>query len=129
MKTGKSNMDNSEGGNPEGRRALKRRHLIYYLEVYDEDSDKFLGHLVDITTQGIKLVSKKPIETEKIFSLRMNLPEGYFDDKVLTFKAKSLWSGNDVNPDFFDTGFMAPNLDPKAKETITDLVNQLGFND
>ncbi len=122
-------MGNSEGDNPEGRRALKRRHLIYYLEVYDKDSDKFLGHLVDITTQGIKLVSKKPIETERIFSLRMNLPEGYFNDSTLIFKAKSLWSGNDVNPDFFDTGFMVPDLDPKAKEIITDLVNQLGFND
>lgn len=113
----------------QGRRALKRRHLIYYLEVYDNGSDTLLGHVVDITTQGIKLVSKHPIETGKTFSLRMTLPEGYFDEKVLTFEAKSMWSGNDVNPDFFDTGFMAPDLDPKAKETITDLVNQLGFND
>ena len=129
MRNREGNMANDEGGNVEGRRALKRRHLIYYLEVHDTDSDKFLGHLVDITTQGIKLVSKKPIETEKIFTLRMNLPDGYFDEQILTFKAKSLWSGNDVNPEFYDTGFMVPDLDPKVKETITDLVNQLGFND
>ena len=122
-------MVTNEGEKVESRRALKRRHLIYYLEVHDNESDKFLGHLVDITTQGIKLISKKPIETERIYTLRMNLPEEYFDEKILTFKAKSLWSGNDINPEFFDTGFMVPDLDQKVKNTITDLVNQLGFND
>lgn len=113
----------------EDGRALKRRHLIFYLEVYDTETDTLLGNLVDITTQGIKLVSKTPIETGKIFILRMTLPEDYFEDKVLTFEAKSLWSGNDVNSDFFDTGFSASSLNTKAKETITELVKQLGFND
>lgn len=110
-------------------RALKRRHLVFYLEVYDTKNDNLLGHLVDITTQGIKLVSKTPIEKGKNFTLRMTLPEDYFEDKVLTFEAESQWSTNDVNTDFFATGFSAPNLDSKAKETITELVSQLGFND
>lgn len=113
----------------EDGRALKRRHLIFYLEVYDTETGTLLGNLVDITTRGIKLVSKTPIEPGKTFTLRMTLPEDYFEDKVLTFEAKSLWSGNDVNRDFFDTGFSVPSLDTKAKETITELVKQVGFND
>ena len=48
-------------------RAYKRRHLIYYLEVYDDETGDLLGHLVDITLQGLKLTSKKEIMTgEKI---------------------------------------------------------------
>jgi len=110
-------------------RSLKRRHLIYYLEVYDKESDKLLGHLVDITTEGIKLVSKKKIETGKTFKLCMHLPEDLVREKDLTFSGKSLWSGNDINPDFFDTGFSVTLLNEKSKKIITELVEQFGFNE
>jgi len=110
-------------------RALERRHLIYYLEVYDDETGDLLGHLVDLTTEGIKLVSRDPIEVGKRFRLRMNLPEGYFDDKVLRFTARSLWSSNDVNPDFYDTGFKVEEMDRRGKDIIAGLVGQFGFND
>jgi len=109
-------------------RALKRRHLIYYLEVYDDATGTLLGHLVDITSEGIKLVSKAPIAAGKDFQLRMQLPEHYFEDRVLRFEAVSLWSSNDVNPDFYDTGFRVTWKDRRAAEIVADLVQQFGFN-
>lgn len=110
-------------------RTLKRRHLIYYLEVFDDDTDELLGNLVDITTEGLKLVSKKAMKTNKVFNMRMNLPEGYFEDPVIHFQAKSLWSTNDINPDFYDTGFTAPDMDSKVKNIIGNLIELIGFND
>lgn len=110
-------------------RSLKRRHLVYYLEVYDDDANELLGHLVDLTTTGLKLVSKKRIPTNRNYKLRMMLPEGYFSQKDLYFEAKSMWSSNDINPDFYDTGFAAPELDPAAQNIILDLVSQISFND
>jgi len=110
-------------------RILKRRHLIYYLEVHDDATDRLLGHLVDLTTRGVGLVSKEPIELGKVFTLRMNLPEGYFQEKVLRFTATSKWSNNDVNPDFYDTGFEVMPLDIRARQVIMKLVNLIGFND
>ncbi|HSR37239.1 MAG TPA: PilZ domain-containing protein [Desulfurivibrionaceae bacterium] len=113
----------------EESRGLQRRHLIYYLEIHDDVTGKLLGHLVDITTEGIKLVSKEPIERGKTFRLRMQLPEDYFDEKMLRFEAKSLWSSNDVNPEFYDTGFSTSGMDQRAKEIVAGLVGQFGFND
>lgn len=110
-------------------RALKRRHLVYYLEVYDDEANELLGHLVDLTTSGLKLVSKQRIPTKRTYKLRMMLPEGYFSQKDLYFEAQSMWSANDINPDFYDTGFAAPKLDPAAQNIIRDLVNQVSFND
>jgi hypothetical protein len=110
-------------------RILKRRHLIYYLEIYDEDTGLPLGHLVDVTTRGIKLVSKTPIEANKTFHMRMMLPAGYFQETVLHIEAISKWSNNDVNPDFFDTGFEVKPLDIRARQIIMKLVNLVGFND
>ncbi|OGR06007.1 MAG: hypothetical protein A2511_04245 [Deltaproteobacteria bacterium RIFOXYD12_FULL_50_9] len=114
----------------EENRVLKRRHLIFYLEVYDDQSGELVGHVVDVTTKGIKLVSKNPIPDGKLFRLRMALPEGYFAERELRFAAQSLWSDNDINPDFYDTGFALQDaMDPKTAEVLATLINQLGFND
>jgi hypothetical protein len=113
----------------EEARSLKRRHLIYYLEVHDKESGRLLGHVVDITTGGLKLVSKEPIATNRLYTLEMTLPADYFRQKQVSFQAKSLWCSNDINPEFYDTGFAAPDLDLTAKDIILDLVEQLGFND
>ncbi len=43
------------------KRQLKRVHLIYYLRIFDNNSGNNIGHLVDITTQGIMMISEKPI--------------------------------------------------------------------
>ncbi|MBU2537326.1 MAG: PilZ domain-containing protein [Proteobacteria bacterium] len=110
-------------------RSLKRRHLVYYLEVYDDEANELLRHLVDLTTSGLKLVSKQRIPTNRNYKLRMMLPEGYFSQKDLYFEAQSMWSANDINPDFYDTGFAAPKLDPAAQNIIRDLVSQVSFND
>lgn len=114
--------------NEEGR-TLKRRHLIYYLEVYNEENNEIMGHLVDLTTGGVKLVSKEAIKKGKLYKMYMNLPDGYFKEKQIHFEGKSVWSGNDVNPDFYDTGFEVPKMNRDARKTIIKLITWLGFND
>jgi len=113
----------------EETRVLKRRHLIFYLEVYDDASGELLGHVVDITTKGMKIISHAEVPINRMFRLRMMLPEGYFDDHFIHFEARSLWSANDVNPDFFDTGFEVPFMDVEARKTILKLIHETGFND
>ena len=56
------------------RRRHKRRHLIYYLEVFDDATDRLIGHVVDITMKGIMLTSEEPIELNSTLRLRIELP-------------------------------------------------------
>ena len=109
-------------------RVLERRHLIYYLEVYDLETGRQLGHLVDITTRGIKLVSKEKIPLKQTFILKLMLPSGYFNESEIHFEAQSLWSSNDVNPDFYDTGFEVTSLSTEERKIMRKLVEQIGFN-
>jgi len=110
-------------------RVLKRHHLIYYLEVYDLESGNLLGHIVDITTRGIKLVSKEKIPLNRSYVLKLKLPESYFKENEIHFEGKTLWSSNDVNPDFFDTGFEVTSLSLEERKILRKLIEQLGFND
>ena len=110
-------------------RNLQRRHLIFYLEVYDDATNELLGHLVDLTTKGIKLVSKDAIPNGRTYTLRMTLPEDYFEEKILRFQATSRWCTNAVNPDFYDTGFQVEDLDRETIDIIMKLIHALGFSD
>jgi hypothetical protein len=110
-------------------RKLKRRHLIYYLEVFNQETGKLMGHLVDMTVNGIMLISKEPIPPGQTFSLRMIMPEDSCAEREVYFTATSTHSAQDVNPDFYATGFTTPDLDKRNRQLFTDLINQVGFND
>jgi len=110
-------------------RHLKRRHIIYYLEVFDQTTGKLLGHLVDLTVKGMKLISKEAIDPGQTFSLRMIMPEEYCPEREVHFEATSSWCSQDINPDFYATGFHCPDLDENTRRLFMILINQIGFND
>jgi len=111
------------------KRKLKRRHLIYYLRVFDRNSGELLGHLVDVTQEGAKLISENPIPVMQRFQLRMLLPAEIFGRNELNFEAESLWSYFDINPQFHDTGFRLIDVDTRDMLTIARLINEFGFRD
>ena len=112
------------------RRLLKRRHLLYYLSVEDTDTGVLLGHLVNVTAGGIMLMSLEPIPTGRVFQLRMTIPAGAEGARqTLVFQAKSVRSGKDVNPDFFDTGFHMVSLTPTQLGLMETLIDDYGFRD
>jgi hypothetical protein len=113
----------------EPRRNVQRRHLIYYLRVFNRENDQLLGHLVDITPDGLMIISENPCHPGDIYKLRMGLPKEIFGRDEIEFEAECKWSRRDVNPSFFDTGFRFQELDREDVRLIADLVVQYGFRD
>ncbi len=113
----------------EEKRRLKRRHLIFYLRVFNADTNELLGYLVDITPEGIMLMSEKKIENGQRFRLKMDLPAEYSDHEHIEFEAESVWHSTDINPDFHDTGFKFSNVTVEEQQIIEDIIDDLGFED
>lgn len=111
----------------EEKRKIYRRHLIYYLRVFDIATGNLLGHLVDITTEGIMLISETPIETGLTFQLRMDLPAFVFGKPELHFEARSVWCQSDVNTDFYDTGFQLIDISEQDQHIIEQIIEEYGF--
>ena len=88
-----------------------------------------MGHLVNITTEGIMLISEKPIQTGKVYKLKMMLPRKILDYEEIVFEAKSIWCDNDINPAFYDTGFRMINVSPQDVEVIDNLIQNFLFQD
>jgi hypothetical protein len=119
----------SDGMTEDDKRRLKRRHLIYYLPVYDRKTDNLIGHVVDLTSDGIMTIHENPVEIDVDFQLRMNLPAEMGEKMSISFDARSLWSLQDANPDFYSTGFKITEIDWQGQEAIERLINNYGFND
>lgn len=109
------------------KRKLERRHLIYYLRVFDRETDKVLGHLINISPKGIMIMSEEPLEINRLFKLRMDLPVEIFEKTEIEFNAKSRWTKKDVNPEFYDTGFSIANISSEEEKLLEKLIDDYGF--
>ena len=109
------------------RRRHKREYLIFYLRVFDLNSSKLLGHIVDITVEGIRLISEEPLSAEQEFNLKMDLPDEINGVKQIFFRAKALHSKKDVNPSFYVTGCSLMNMSDENKEIIKQLIDDFKF--
>jgi len=119
----------ARGGKMIERRKFQRKHLIYYLRIFDRNTTRLIGHLVDITPEGVMLMSEEPIETNTTLQLRMGLPKEIKKSKEITFDAKSLWCKKDINPDFYDTGFELLDVPREVVEIIKRLIRDFQFQD
>jgi hypothetical protein len=111
------------------RRKVKRRHLIYYLRVFDRSSGRQLGHLVDLTPEGMMVMSERPIRVGRKVELKMTLPGDTEREQAVEFDATSLWTSEDVNPDFYDTGFKFEKISRKHLAQLETLIDDFGFRD
>ncbi len=110
----------------DNRRKLQRRHLIYYLRVFDINSHELLGHIMDITVEGALLISEQPIKTDTIFRLKMILPDEITRRKDIQYTARSVWCKKDPNPDFYNTGFQFQTINPADQSRISRLIDLFG---
>jgi hypothetical protein len=111
------------------RRKLKRRHLIYYLRIFDRATGRLLGHLVDLTPDGMMMMSERPVRVGRTVGLRMVIPGTAASDQTIEFDATSKWTSQDVNPDFYDTGFELSGITRKQLARIETLIDDFGFRD
>ncbi len=114
---------------PEDRRTIKRRHLIFYLRVFELDAEQPLGHVVDITAEGMMLISDQPIPIGQNHTLEIRLPDTEGALKPMQFRAVCRWCDNDINPSFYDSGFEFLEKKSQDIETIRSLIEAYGFQD
>ncbi len=105
-----------------------RWYLVFYLRVFDGMSRKIFGHLIDISENGIMLISDNPVEVNEDYRLRMRLPNQMKDRDEIIFSATSRWCKSDANPDFYLIGFQIHDLDPTIRNLIVQLIKDFSYS-
>jgi len=110
------------------KRKRRRWELVFYLRIFDQPDGPLLGHVIDISADGLMLLSETPIELNKDFDLGLEMPSsGAKKRKKITLKAHSIWHSNDANPDLIDTGFQLINPEKSSIDAIAKLIRELQF--
>jgi hypothetical protein len=111
------------------KRNLKRRHLIYYLHIQERASGNLIGYLVDISTEGIMIMSEHPIEVGTVLELKIMLESEMSAKQYLYFDVKTLRSEKSINGSTYDVGCKLLNLSPEDFREIEMIIDELGFRD
>jgi hypothetical protein len=111
------------------RRKLRRKYLAFFTRIFDRGSGQLLGHLADITTEGMMVISEKPIKTGQEYKLQIDLSDSYFPKQRLDFHAFSIWCRPDVDPNFWNTGFQLSNMADDDAAIIELIVQEYGIRD
>ncbi len=113
----------------EEKRSQKRRNTIYYLQVFDMETGKQLGRMVDITTEGMMLINEEPTPTNVPLTCRMVLPAEILGRVNITFVATCMWCRRSVNPEFYEAGYRSIIADPGDIDAIEMLIQRFAFQD
>jgi len=111
------------------KRKLKRRNLIYYLHVLERASGRLVGYLVDISTDGILIMTENPIEPGTTLEFKILLESELSAKQYLYFDARAVRCEKSINGTNYDIGCQLLNLAPEDFSEIEAIIDELGFRD
>lgn len=111
------------------RRKTQRRYILYYMRVYDAETRQQIGNLVDITPEGIMIVSEEDIPEGQTMRLQVEITEDVARKPSMEFTARSKWCQDDINPQMKNIGFEILDLAPDDAEIIQHIIAKYGFRD
>jgi hypothetical protein len=107
------------------RRKHERHNLSYYLTVSDEQSQRVLGHLMDLSAQGMMIDCKEPLPTGLNLNLRLELTENIADRAFIPFVARIKWCRVDpIQPFLYNAGLEVVSIDPQDMKIFEDIAEK-----
>ena len=107
------------------RRKSQRRSISYYLRIIDAGTDQMIGHLADITLQGLKMDSQKPVPVNQKYRLRINTTADVADKDFIEFSAFTRWCQPDpLQTGLYETGFEIVKIAPHDSEIVQRIMDK-----
>jgi hypothetical protein len=110
-------------------RVIQRRSLIMYLKIVNSGSDRLVGRLVDISPDGMTVISESDFVVNEIFHLKLLIPLPIEGRTYVEFNAKCLHSRVDSHSGYFYSGFQLIHPDLSNVGLIEKLISRYGFKD
>jgi hypothetical protein len=109
------------------KRNLKRSAFSYYMQAVDENTEKTLGYLADISPNGFRLDGKQPLPTEQNYQIRLDLTNDVADKAYMVIIARSKWCRLDeLDPFVYNIGFQIVTIEPEDAEIFKRIVEKYG---
>jgi len=104
-----------------------RQNTPHVVKVYDTDNGSYLGRIVDITADGMMVVTRELLTVGRMFQLRIILPVIVHDKTDVVVPGRVVWCTPDANPSFCKAGFQFTNLDGETGFLLEDVMHKLNL--
>ncbi|MCC6260174.1 MAG: PilZ domain-containing protein [Anaerolineales bacterium] len=108
------------------KRTVPRKKFEMYMRVLDDDTQETLGHMVDISEDGLQLETSAALPVNKDYYMRVELTPELADRPFMIFLARSRWCKPGNIPFLFYTGFKIVEIMPDDKQTFQIIAKKFG---
>jgi hypothetical protein len=112
------------------RRRNKRHNISYYLQIIDASLGKVIGHLSDISPEGLRMDSQQPIPIQKTYRIRIQTAADISDRENIEFIAISKWCRqNPIDPVLYDVGMEIISINTHDRQVIQRMMEKYSFHE
>lgn len=106
------------------KREFTGRQACHDLNLFDQKTGDYLGRVVNMSINGLMLISDQPVEFPKLFSCKIELPKEILESRELIFDAESKWCNKNEELNCYETGFLLRNLSDKVGDIVRLLMHE-----
>jgi hypothetical protein len=89
---------------------MKKSGYKQFVEVGDRENGAVVGHLLDFSLSGIRLMSDKEFTESVLYFLRADFPVGKSESVIVTFDAACVWCKRREEDDLYEAGFVFQSI-------------------
>ena len=109
------------------RRTQRRRTLAGVVSVLNQRNGSVIGRLVNITTEGLMLVSSHPLATDTLYPIVLQLPEPLDDVTLIELGVDCLWTSPTApDADMYWSGCHIIDISETMFNYLTVLIESFG---
>ena len=106
------------------KRRYKRTDLIYYLTVFDRNTDNLIGYLGDISSGGTMVLSEKPLEKNTTYQLKIEIYSVLYNSEQIELDARCVRIEHDSNLDFYNCGLEFQKVEHENIEKLREMADK-----
>lgn len=111
----------------EDYRRRPRKNTPHLVRVLNVDTGRAVGRVVDITADGMMLVTKDKIKVGQVYNYRIILPVMVHHRSDVTLEAKAIWTKEDTNSDYSKCGFQFIHLPAEEGFLLEEVMHKLNL--
>lgn len=109
------------------QRTTPRKKIPVYMRVLNDDTQEILGHMVEVSMEGLRLETTRELPIDKDYYLRLELTPDLGNIPYIVFAARSKWCKMDVIlPNLYRVGFQVIEILPEDKEIFSRVLQKYG---
>lgn len=107
------------------KRTTPRKKFNMYMRVLNDDTGEILGHMVEVSSTGLRLETVGPIPPNTDYYLRIEITPDLGSMPFIIFIARSKWCKIDaIQPNLFQVGFEIVEIVPEDKEVFLRIIQK-----